>query len=178
MSEMIAPQPVLRICSCLTGYPSLLPLVEDALVHHFGQIGLKSDPFPFADTDYYEAEMGTDLHRTWFCFNKLFNPEELPKYRSLTGLIEDEFAVEKRRRVNLDTGYLDMGKLVLASLKGAADKIYMGQGVWAHTCLRYRFNKFSGPDHSFPDFIDGRFNDFFIEARRVYKRSLKTGLSP
>ena len=75
--------------------------------------------------------------------------------------------------VNLDPGYLDLGKLVLASCKEAPDKLYLGEGVWGHTCLRYRFGAFSAPDHSFPDFQDGRFNSFFTEARGLYKSMLQ-----
>jgi hypothetical protein len=153
----------------------LLPRIEEELIQCFGALVLKSDCFSFTDTDYYEDEMGTGLQRTWYCFDELFNPGELPAYRLATGRIEHAFGQAGRRKVNLDPGYLDLGKLVLASMKGAADKIYMGQGVWAHTCLRYRFGDFAGPDHSFPDFIDGRFNQFFKEARSVYKLLLRGG---
>jgi len=60
-----------------------------------------------------------------------------------------------------------------ASLKEAPDKIYMGQGVWAHTCLKFRWGKFTAPDHSFPDFQDGRFDAFMLEARNLYKSLLQ-----
>ena len=63
---------------------------------------------------------------------------------------------------------------VVASLKEAPDKIYLGRGVWAHTCLRYRDGGFSAPDHSFPDFRDGRFDRFMGQARRTYKSLLQS----
>jgi hypothetical protein len=66
-----------------------------------------------------------------------------------------------------------MGKLVLASLKEAPDKIYMGRGVWAHICLRYRFGAFTAPDHSFPDFQDGRFFETMLQARDLYRSLLR-----
>ena len=83
------------------------------------------------------------------------------------------FSADQKRRVNLDPGYLDLGKLVLASFKQAHDKIYLGRGVWAHTCLRYRAGNFIAPDHSFPDFQDGRFNRFMLQARNLYKSLLR-----
>ena len=73
----------------------------------------------------------------------------------------------------LDPGYLDLGKLVLASLKEAPDKIYLGEGVWAHTCLRYDSGSFRAPEHSFADFRDGRFDPFMLEARALYKSLLR-----
>jgi len=169
VSHLVEPDPVLRVCSCITGAPELLAAVETELVREFGEIALKSEPFAFDCTRYYCAEMGEGLQRWWYAFRELCPPELLPEDRRITGRIEENFAVADRRRVNLDPGYLDKGKLVLASHKGAADKIYMGRGVWAHTCLRFRFGAFVAPDHSFPDFRDGRFFPFFEAARRLLK---------
>jgi hypothetical protein len=146
--------------------------VEEALSEVFGTIDLKSPAFPFDVSSYYEEEMGKGLQRLWYGFRHLCPAEQLPAARLATARIEETFTAKGRRRVNLDPGYLDLGKLVLASLKQAPDKIYMGRGVWAHTCLRYRFGEFSAPDHSFPDFRDGRFNGFMLEARRLYKSLL------
>ena len=173
MSIRIEPSPVLRVCSCLTAHPSLLPEVETRLIGEFGPLALRSPPFPFDQTEYYREEMGVGIDRTWICFRELCGPDALPEYRHVTGRIEAELADGGLRRVNLDPGYLDLGKLVLASLKEAPDKLYLGKGVWGHTCLRYRFGEFSAPDHSFPDFQDGRFNSFFTEARRLYKSLLQ-----
>jgi hypothetical protein len=117
--------------------------------------------------------MGSDLRRYWYCFRDLMGAQMLAESRLVTGRIEELFAAGGKRRVNIDPGYLDFGKLVLASLKEAPDKIYLGNGVWAHTCLRYRSGTFVAPDHSFPDFKDGRFNPFLLEARRFYKELLQ-----
>jgi hypothetical protein len=169
MSQITEASPVLRLCSCLTAKRALLSLVEAALESEFGAIARRSEPFAFDTSDYYRDEMGTDLERYWYCFRELFPPEQLPESRLSTGRIEERFMQEGGRRVNLDPGYLDHGKLVLASMKEAPDKIYLGRGVWAHTCLRYHSGGFVAPDHSFPDFKDGRFNGFMLEARALYK---------
>jgi hypothetical protein len=150
----------------------MLPDVETALVRAFGEIALKSLPFAFDTSDYYAPEMGEGLRRTWYAFRELCGADTVAETRLRTGEIESRFAIEGRRRVNLDPGYLDLGKLVLASLKEAPDKIYMGEGVWAHTCLRFRAGEFTAPDHSFPDFKDGRFDFFMLEARELYKSLL------
>jgi hypothetical protein len=173
MSKQVEPVPVLRVCSCLCGQPELLPAVVDELARAFGSIARKSNPYPFDTSDYYRKEMGDFLERTWFCFARLCGAETLPATRLETARIEESFAGEGRRRVNLDPGYLDFGKLVLASLKGAPEKIYLGQGVWAHTCLRYRDGRFTAPEHSFPDFKDGRFDGFMKSARELYKSLLR-----
>jgi hypothetical protein len=172
MSTRVEPAPVLRMCSCLTRREELLPEVENALAGAFGEVALKSEGFDFDTSDYYGPEMGEGLRRTWYGFRELCGADTLAETRVRTGEIEDRFAIAGRRQVNLDPGYLDLGKLVLASLKEAPDKIYVGDGVWAHTCLRFRDGRFTGPDHSFPDFKDGRFNQLMLEARELYKSLL------
>jgi len=173
MAEMKEPRHVLRVCSCLTSHQILVDEVASSLSSQFGEIALVSEPFNFDLSTYYEPEMGTEIMRYWFCFSQLFGADKLAEYRLHTGKIEDSFAVEGNRIVNLDPGYLDFGKLVLASLKEGADKIYLGQCVWAHTCLRFRNGKFTAPDHSFADFKAHTFDDFFIQARGLYKQLLK-----
>jgi hypothetical protein len=173
MSKKVEASPVLGVCSCLFGRPELLMPTEHELARAFGEVALKSPPFRFDSSDYYREELGAELQRTWYCFSTLWRAERLPRYRLRTGRIEEQLAEAGKRRVNLDPGYLDQGKLVLASLKEAPDKIYMGDGVWAHTCLRYGEGNFTAPDHSFPDFRDGRFNGFMSEARALYKSLLR-----
>jgi hypothetical protein len=173
VSQTVEPAPVLRLCSCLTAESELLSTVESELVRIYGELALKSPAFSFDTSAYYREEMGEGLERHWLCFRELFSAERLPEFRLATGRIEARLAAEGNRRVNLDPGYLDLGKLVLASLKEAPDKIYMGQGVWAHTCLKFRWGEFTAPDHSFPDFQDGRFDTFMLEARSLYKSLLQ-----
>ena len=172
MPGRVDPTRALRLCSCLTGDAELLSRVEEELIGVFGEIALKSPPFSFDISSYYLDEMGEGLQRFWYGFRDLCAAEQLPAARLATGRIEEKLTARGKRRVNLDPGYLDLGKLVLASQKEAPDKIYMGRGVWAHTCLRFRFGEFTAPDHSFPDFRDGRFDEFMLEARKLYKSLL------
>jgi hypothetical protein len=173
MSRPVEAAPVLGLCSCITGRPELLPGLERELIRAFGEIALTSDPFAFDTSPYYREEMGEELQRYWYGFRKLWRPERLASYRTATGTLEVAFGKKGRRQVNLDPGYLDLGKLVLASLKEAPDKIYVGECVWAHICLRYDSGSFFAPEHSFPDFQDGRFDRFMLRARTLYKSLLR-----
>lgn len=173
MSGPDFPPPVMPVVSVLAGsveaVSGILPLLEG----FFGSTVIRSEPFPFDMSAYYRSEMGEGLVRVWLCFSELRDASELWRWKLFCFEIEEDNLSPMGRTVNLDPGYLDHGKLVLASFKPAPDKIYMGQGVWAHTCLRYRFGDFTGPDHSFPDFIDGRFNVFFRKAKRLYRVLLR-----
>jgi len=144
----------------------------------FGPEALVSPTYPFDLSDYYEREMGPGLLRTWVAFERLAPPDGLPGWKLACASVEDSLRSGESRRVNLDPGYLDAGKLVLASFKEAPDKIYMGRGVWAHTVLRYGFGRYEAPGSSFPDFRDGRFDRFMRDARRLYKSLLRAGEQP
>ena len=173
---------VLPVVSVMLAEGERLDPVEDALNEMLGPVELRSDPYPFDLSDYYRPEMGEGIRRIWLCFGRLRDPSELPGWKLGSAMLEEGFSSGGCRRINLDPGYLDHGKLVLASFKEAPDKIYIGSGVWAHTCLRYRFSGFTAPDHSFPDFRDGRFDAFMLQARGVYRTLLKdlrkTAISP
>ena len=175
MSGPVETLPVTLIVSVITAEETLKAETKSILESRFGRIDLVSELYSFDLSDYYEEEMGTELTRRWFCFSELRDPSNLPDWKYSCVDIENGFLDRHgNRSVNIDPGYLDYGKLVLASFKSAPDKIYMGRGVWAHTCLRYGHGIFIAPDHSFPDFIDGRFNDFMLQVRKNYRISLRS----
>ena len=165
---------VIPVISVISSADKLKIEAKLILESHFGRIDLSSGLYPFDLSDYYEEEMGDDLTRQWFSFEVLGDASLLAEWKLLCADIEEQFLDScNNRMVNIDPGYLDYGKLVLASFKSAPDKIYMGRGVWAHTCLRYGHGRFTAPDHSFPDFMDGRFDDFMLRVRTNYREILK-----
>jgi hypothetical protein len=146
----------------------------DELESSFGRIVLSSRPYPFDMSGYYEQEMGEGLERIWLAFETLAPPERIVEWKTLCAGMEDRLRDGRGRTVYLDPGYMDLGKLVLASFKEAPDKVYMGRGVWAHTCLRYGSGGFRAPGHSFPDFKDGRFDEYMMQVRDAYKHMLRS----
>jgi len=164
---------VLPVVSVLYSNSEILRNSIHSLQLYFGEVVLFSEPYPFDMTDYYQAEMGSSILRAWLCFSPLRDPSELPVWKEHCIELEEKFESGGKRQLNIDPGYLDHGKLVLASCKAAPDKIYMGSGVFAHICLRYKRGDFHGPEHSFADFIDGRFDEFFRSAKRLLRQLLK-----
>lgn len=175
VSGPVEPFPVMPMVSIIYSPDQPLQTSCADLAGHFGVPELRSAPYPFDLSDYYRGEMGGGLSRIWLAFRGLADPSLLTEWKHLCFSVEEACASPGgKRTVNIDPGYLDYGKLVLASFKEAPDKIYMGRGVWAHTCLRYGHGGFTAPDHSFPDFRDGRFDEFMLEARRRYRRLLRS----
>lgn len=173
MAKPHDPDPVQLFIAVLAPSADTLPEVTSQLIARFGPIDYTSPPFPFDFTDYYESEMGEDLKRWFLSFERLISPGDLASVKIATHQIEDTSREGKRRRVNLDPGYMDIYKIVLASAKFQGPKIYIGSGIYADPTLYYDKGWKSFP-WGFPDFIDGRYDDVLSEIRRLYKAKRRT----
>ena len=135
----------------------------------WGKIDYAGPDHPFDPTDYYEPEMGKNLLRRLISFREPFPPERLGKAKHVSNDIEDKIAGENGRLVNLDVGYMDLNKIVLASFKGAGQKIYLGGGVWVDMVARYRDGRYQPFEWTFPDFRDGRYNVELKAIREIFR---------
>ena len=170
-----SPLPVKLVVAALYSDENRLAVARERLVQQFGSIDFTSVPFPFEVTDYYVPEMGAPIIRIFYAFEKLASPGELARIKLTTNAIEDELATDGQRQVNLDPGYLDPDKFVLASAKYNGQKIYLSDGIWADLTLHYEKGHFSAYPWSFPDFRSGEYEKAFLRMREIYKGQLKRG---
>ena len=152
--------------------------LEQRLAAAFGAIDFTSARFPFAATTYYLNEMGAPLTRVFYSFARLISPEDLAAVKLHAHELESEFALRGNRTINLDPGYLDTDKFVLASTKYHGYKIYLRDGIWADMTLHYEKGRFLAMPWSFPDFKNGAYEKTFVIIRECYKRQLKPVASP
>ncbi len=169
----IEPEPVKLFCGILYSDKKLFEKAADKLTRMYGNIDHKSKTFPFEITDYYNSEMGKLIFRIFLSYEKLINPGNLAQIKIECNQIENELAISGKRRVNLDPGYLDYDKVVLASAKYNAQKIYLDQGIYADPTLFYRKGKFVPSDFAFPDFKKGIYEQVLLEMRAKYKKELR-----
>ena len=150
--------------------------IYELLADEFGPIDYKGPFISFADTPYYEKEFGEQLVRRWIGFQELIFPENLPDLKLRSSKLEKKLSVGKSRQYNLDPGYLDSDKLVLASFKRGPFKLYMGKGVWADMLLSYAKGKFHAFPWSFTDFCDDRYHKSLTVMREKFKASLRRNI--
>lgn len=149
----------------------------DPMVSLWGSVDLVSDPMPFDLTAYYTAEMGEGLVRRLLAFEGLVSADLLPELKLQAIEIEASLCRPTgSRTVNIDVGYLDLHRVVLASTKERPHKIYMGRGIWADLTLRYGKGRFHRFPWTFPDFADGRYDAFLLRLREHYKRARRSML--
>jgi len=149
----------------------------ELLISEFGEIDFKSVRFKFDITDYYTSEMGDDIYRIFISFKDLIIPDLLADIKSRTNKIESELLISGNRTVNIDSGYLDYDKVVLASGKYNGNKIYLKNGIWADLALHYKKGVYSPYPWSFPDFKKGKYNRVFLKIREIYKKQMKNNCS-
>lgn len=167
MGRVVPPQPVTPILGVIYRDASA---VDDALMwieHLMGEVELSSEEFPFDLTDHYEGEMGKDLKRRFFSFDRLADPGMLSEWKLQTNKLEEQCAQRfgEHRPINLDPGYISGAKLVLASVKGLAHRVYIGQGISAEVTMSFRDGEWIKRDYTFPDFAAGRYDAFFSKVR-------------
>ena len=169
------PTPVKLVCAVLYSDAGKLAAARDRLEKEFGLIDHTSPVFPFDITDYYVPEMGAPIYRLFYSFQELINPKELASIKVACNDIEAQLAIDGQRKVNLDPGYLDYDKFVLASAKYAGHKIYLDYGIYADTTLKYSKGKYKPSVWCFPDFKSGLYETLFLHIRAMYKKQLREG---
>lgn len=170
MTTPIQVEPVRLLVACLSSPGAPLAETRRALEDAHGRVEAESADWPFDVTDYYAAEMGGPLARRFWSFEALVPPESLVHVKHHAATLEDRLRAGGKRRVNLDPLYLDHHKVVLASFKEAGHKLYVGCGVWADLTLRFHKGRWQPFEWTFPDFRDGRYDEFLTAVRRRYLR--------
>ncbi len=152
-------------------------LFKQAVKHFekaYGPIDFTSDIAPFDKTSYYEQEMGQGLQRQFISFSKLILPDKLVQVKRFTNELEFKLTKNRQKRtINLDPGYLEYGKLVLATTKDHQHRLYLGQGIFGEVTLRYSNGSFSPWEWTYPDYATPAYINIFNQIRKLYQQQLK-----
>ena len=140
--------------------------VLDELTRLWGTPDLVSKPVPFTMTDYYR-DIAPFLLRRFVCLPALADAGGLADWKRQSREIEGRSRAPVRA-VNIDPGYVDGARLVLASTKDHAHRIWLRDGIYAEVTLRWRFGKWESFDYTFPDFRSGVYDGFLSAARRLW----------
>jgi len=179
MGKPRPPQKVKLIVGMLSGDVDLLARAQKLLGRTFGAVELQSDVWPFDATDYYEAEMGPQLKRQFVAFADCIQPDALAEIKRTTNEIEARICEDMlvdldHRPVNLDPGYVALSKLVLATTKDHAHRVYVQRGIYAEVTLKFEHGAWRPWPWTYPDYAAGTYYDFFNQVRERLHRQLHT----
>ena len=175
-------KPVLLLIAAFGVSDEALALGRERACREFGNVGKESAIYRFDDfTHYYADEMGDALPKQFWVFERLIDPGELARVKRLTNDWEKEIGetlyargkVPTTRPLNLDPGYIELGKLILASTKDHAHRIYLRDGIFAETTLMYAQKQWRALPWSYADYQDEKNQEFFSECREYLKTRLK-----
>ncbi len=177
MGKIHEPVPVKLFVGVLSSISRLIPEVEEELTRIFGPSDSRSESFPFDFSSYYYRQMGAPIQRHFFSFRELVSPEAIAEIKVKTNDMEGSFSAkyqEVKRPVNLDPGYLDLAKIVLASTKDFYHRILLSKGIYAEVTMHYESGEWRSFPWTFPDFRSGRYSSYFSALRRDYRLQLKS----
>jgi hypothetical protein len=180
MGDTSPPSPVLLLLAAFSRHAEALEWAREHATRHWGPVALASEVFDFAETDYYVPSMGPDLKKVFLVFQQLVDPGRLAALKTLTNAWESEYAAGGRhaepRPLNLDPGYLTEAKLVLASTKDHAHRIYLAEGIFAEVTLSYRDRRWQPQAWTFADYRRADYQAFFSRCRDYLRACRRAGL--
>jgi hypothetical protein len=166
------PLMVKPIAGILAASISLLVEAREALAGQHGSVELASDPVEWMVSRYYCGEMGNEIWRQYVALAELISPGALVDWKLATNETEGRWRTERGRSVNLDPGYVGLDKLVLASTKDAAHRVYLGRGIYAEATLRFSHGSFTSWPYSYQDYASPAAIGFFNRVRERYRVQL------
>jgi Domain of unknown function (DUF4416) len=170
MGKVESPYPVKLICGLLAGNPLDLSRAKEVLIERFGRIDHESESIPFDFTTYYQKELGPDIIRQYLSFEKLIDPGDLASIKLATNRMEEDLSEGGVRKVNLDPGYLDLSKMVLATTKDATYRVYLASGISGQSTYYFEAGTYHPWPWTYADYRTDTAIQFFNLVRGDYKR--------
>lgn len=171
--------PALLLLAAFSRHKATLDWARRRAVEAWGPIERESPRFEFVETQYYDATMGPGIKKVFFTFQRPLDPAELVEIKLETNRWEEQYAAAaghaEPRPLNLDPGYLTLGKLVLASTKDFAHRIYLSRGIYAEVTLQYRHHRWQHHEYTFPDYRRKDYQEFFTQCRETLKKMKAEG---
>jgi len=182
MWKLNVPKPVKLIIGILAADHKCIYTADDVLTDKFGKADFTSDIWPFDKTDYYKDQTGSRILRQFISIERLINPGKLAKIKYKTNKLEQKLAkmlaLPLPRPVNLDPGIIEPSKLVLATTKNFSHRIYIGNKMYAEVTLIFDKGRWCPLDHTYPDYRQQCYFDFFYKVRARLLEQLKKRQSP
>lgn len=172
MGQVARHEKVKLIMGFIFSAEDVLERAELLILKKFGPLDLQSDVIDFLHTDYYKKELGQNLKRKFISLRNLISPENAYLAKLVTNNIEYKLSQNGKRTINIDPGYITLGKLVLLTTKDYSHRVYLKKGIYAESTLRFNKGTYEAREATYPDYKNENYIKTFNEIRDLYKKQL------
>jgi hypothetical protein len=172
MGAIVQPNQVKLFCGILYSDEEIKQKSFDIIKEKLGGIDFISDEMLFDFSSYYNSEMGNNLKRFWISFKNLVCASELADIKVFTNSVEDGFAIDEKRRINIDPGYVTPANIILATTKEFSHRIYLSNGIYGEVTTIYKKGGYIKLPWSYPDYLSDLATDFFLKIRTNLMKQL------
>jgi hypothetical protein len=156
-------------------YDRALSMLKNA----FGEIDGESERFSFSQdfSNYYDDELGGEGQRVIFSFCELVDASRQAEIKEMTNEMERILSENGNRRINLDPGFINHGRLMLATTKNAGFRIPLKNGIYTELTLFWAKGEWHKLPWSYRDYQSERVQRFLTEVRKIYlnqRKNMKT----
>ena len=156
--------------------PEILDAAVKRLVDAFGEVEDCSEEFSFSKefSTYYDEEIGGEGLRRIYSFKTCVDPSRQAEIKELTNAIEADFSEGGNRRINLDPGFINHGRLMLATTKCAGFRIPLARGIYTELTLFWARGGWQKLPWTYRDYQSERVQKFITMVRKKYLAKRKS----
>jgi len=144
----------------------ILEAARAILVEKFGEIEDVSEEYSFSDdfSSYYDEELGGKGTRVIYSFRETIDPEYQAEIKEFTNDVENKFG----RKINLDPGFINSGRLLLATTKEIGFRIPLKRGIYTELTLYWARGKWQKLPWTYRDYQSEKVQKFITMVRKKH----------
>lgn len=153
----------------------LLERALAALTDKFGKIEDFCEEFSFSEefSHYYDEELGGEGLRRIYSFEELVSPDRQAQIKTFTNELEKELSMDGCRHVNIDPGFINHGRLLLATTKPAGFRIPLSDGIYTELTLFWARGEWQKLPWTYRDYQSAKVQAFITKVRSRYLKQRK-----
>ena len=142
----------------------------EILKKEFGEIEDECEEFSFSEefSNYYDDELGGEGMRIIYSFKDTVDPSRQADIKEFTNNIEAKFSVGGKRLINLDPGFINHGRLMLATTKNTGFRIALKNGIYTELTLFYARGGWNKFPWTYRDYQSEKVQKFLTRVRKKY----------
>ena len=167
-----------------TGFHDLFAQARRLIEERFGPLHPRGESpvYPFPETRAYRTTMGERLQRRFFVVAEPWRQDSLAAVKHAS--LEMEQAIARSgsfpvaRPINIDPGLINDCRVILASTKDHAHRLYRGEGIWEEITLVFQGGAYRPLPWTYPDFRNPEYAAHFAPIRERHLEEINRSSAP